>query len=347
MTFSALRGVFAVILASAICVLPNTSYATSQPCLRGVNVAGAEFGDLPGRYGYDYAYPTRETIASLAMMGITAIRLPFRWERLQPKLNAPLDPNELARLDMTVTAAKAAGLTTILDLHNFAYFNQKRLDSPEVGMNSFADFWGRLAKHYRSTREVAFGLMNEPYDLPARTWLIGANAAIASIRAAQARQLILVPGTAYSGAHSWTADLPVGNNGTTMLGIADPLDNFAFEFHQYLDSDYSGRAASCENGAAALASFKNVDRWLTDHRKRGFVGEIAASDRAECRTALANILDYLDTNPKRWIGWTIWAAGERWPASYPFNLQPASPTPPVLKLLADRAKTKACTRSNR
>lgn len=347
MTSSALRCAFAVVLTSAICALSNGSYAASQPCLRGVNVAGAEFGDLPGRYGYDYAYPTRETIVSLANMGINAIRLPFRWERLQPKLNAPLDPTELAHLDQTVSAAKAAGLTTILDLHNFAYFNKKRLDSPEVGANSFADFWGRLAKHYRNTPEVAFGLMNEPYDLPAGVWLTAANAAIASIRGAKAHQLILVPGTAYSGAHSWTVDLPVGNNGGTMLGVVDPLDNFAFEFHQYLDSDYSGRSPSCENGDAALAAFENVDRWLATHKKRGFVGEIAASDRAECRAALANILDYLDKNPKRWIGWTVWAAGERWPASYPFNLQPASPAPPVLELLADKAKTKACKRSNR
>lgn len=331
-----------VLLTGALCALSSASLAASQACLRGVNVAGAEFGDLPGRYGHDYAYPTRETITALAAAGISAIRLPFRWERLQPVLNAPLDADELARLDATIRLAKAAGVITILDLHNYAYYNKIRIDSPEIGFAALADVWRRLAEHFRRERDVVFGLMNEPYDLPANDWRDAANAAIASIRAAKARQLILVPGTAYSGAHSWTQDLPVGNNGTAMLGIVDPIDNVAFEFHQYLDGDYSGRAASCENGAAALAAIKTVDQWLVAHRKRGFIGEIGASDRPECKAALAEILDYLNANSDRWIGWTVWSAGERWPSIYPFNVQPASPTPKVLALLAGKARSQTC-----
>ena len=55
-------------------------------CLRGVNLAGAEFGKGRGSYGKDYAYPSAETIAYFAGKGFNAARLPFKWERLQPRL---------------------------------------------------------------------------------------------------------------------------------------------------------------------------------------------------------------------------------------------------------------------
>jgi endoglucanase len=327
--------------------MSSGSPAAQQLCLRGVNAAGAEFGDLPGRYGFDYAYPTPATIDALAGLGLTTIRLPFRWERLQPRLNEPLERDELARLDATVAAARSAGLTTILDLHNYAYFNKARIGSPDVPVRAFADVWSRLAQHFRRERSVVFGLMNEPYDIAAADWLMAANAAIAGIRTAKAGQLILVSGTAYSGAHSWTTDLPVGNNSITMLGVRDPADNTAFELHQYLDGDYSGRSPGCENGAAALAAIRNVDGWLAANKRRGFIGEIGASDRTECKAALAEMLDFVNANPKQWIGWTVWAAGERWPSSYPFNVQPAQPNPPVLDLVAGKADAAACWPSRR
>ena len=159
-------------LAGAVCMMSSGSPAAPQLCLRGVNAAGAEFGDLPGRYGFDYAYPTPATIDALARLGLTTIRLPFRWERLQPRLNEPLDRDELARLDTTVAAARGAGLTTILDLHNYAYFNKARIGSPDVPVRAFADVWSRLAQHFRRERSVVFGLMNEPYDIAAADWLV-------------------------------------------------------------------------------------------------------------------------------------------------------------------------------
>src|SRR5258708_21087843 len=133
---------------------PCFGHAAGPTCLRGVNAAGAEFGDLPGRYGFDYAYPTEQTIKSLAAMGLTAIRLPVRWERLQHNLNKPLDRDELARLDTTIAAARAAGLVTILDLHNFSYFNKALICSPTVPIPAFMDVLHPLAIHLRRERSL-------------------------------------------------------------------------------------------------------------------------------------------------------------------------------------------------
>jgi endoglucanase len=341
MSLSILRfGMIVLLACTGTGVSARTASAVAgEICLRGVNLAGAEFGEIPGRYGFDYSYPTDRAIKSLGRLGLTAIRLPVRWERLQPELNKPLDQAELNRLDSTLGSIRDAGLHTILDLHNFGYYGAARLGSAAVPSRAFSDLWRRLATHLRRESSVTFGLMNEPYDLPAQAWLAAANDAIAAIRSAGARQLILVSGTAYSGAHSWTEDLPVGNNGLTMLGVRDPGGNFAYEVHQYLDADFSGRAPECDNGASALKAVENMSRWLSANRKRAFLGEIGASGRPECVAALSAILQHINEAGRSWIGWTVWAAGDRWPSDYPFKLQLEESPSPVLTSLARNAAT--------
>ncbi|MFS9599546.1 cellulase family glycosylhydrolase, partial [Klebsiella variicola] len=76
------------------------------------------------------------------------------------------------------------------------------------------------------------------YDVAATQWLSAANAAISAIRQARADNLILVPGTNWTGAHSWLSDDPERANGAVMLGIEDTANNYAYEVHQYLDSDF-------------------------------------------------------------------------------------------------------------
>ena len=54
--------------------------------LLGVNLAGAEFGTpnhVPGVFGTDYIYPTHTEIDYYAAKGMSVVRLPFLWERLQ------------------------------------------------------------------------------------------------------------------------------------------------------------------------------------------------------------------------------------------------------------------------
>ena len=77
--------------------------------LRGINVAGAEFGKPGDPYGEGYIYPTKETIDSLASDKFNAIRLPFLWERLQPQLNGILDDTELSRTQQTVDGSDELG----------------------------------------------------------------------------------------------------------------------------------------------------------------------------------------------------------------------------------------------
>ena len=93
-------------------------------------MAGGEFGTdgagfsnaAPGIYGATYRYDPPQTFRALARRGIRLVRLPFRWERVQPQLGGELDPAEVERIRETVAAAHAAGLVVVLDLHNFGEY---------------------------------------------------------------------------------------------------------------------------------------------------------------------------------------------------------------------------------
>jgi endoglucanase len=290
--------------------------------LAGVNLSCAEFGEhtLPGTFGVEYTYPTDAEIDYFAGVGMTVIRLPFRWERLQRSAFAELDAEELGRLDHVVSYATGRGLSVILDPHNYARYYGEVLGEG-VSNEAFADFWSRLAVLYAGEPRVVFGLVNEPHSMATETWLAAANAAIAAIRAAGASNLVLVPGNGWTGAHSWTADYYGTPNGTVMTGVVDPTGPFAYEVHQYLDADSSGTSEVCVGetiGSERVAAFT---AWLRDHGARAFLGEFAGASDATCDAAVEDLLDHLDANRDVWIGWAWWAAGPWW-GDYMFSLEP-------------------------
>ena len=80
-------------------------------------MAGGEFGapaadptsgfsnPNPGTYGQAYHFDQQATFDYLAARGIEVVRIPFRWERLQPTLGGRLDDAELGRLKAVVARA--------------------------------------------------------------------------------------------------------------------------------------------------------------------------------------------------------------------------------------------------
>lgn len=301
--------------------MPAGDGPATLPFLAGVNLAGAEFGSsLPGIYDQDYTYPTQAEVDYFVTKGMNVFRLPFRWERLQPSAKGAFDSAELARVDGFVTYATGKGAYVLLDPHNYARYYDK-LVGQDVGADVLADFWSKLASHYKGNAKVIFGLMNEPHDMSTELWRDDANAAIQAIRAAGATQLILVPGNAWTGAHSWNQSYYGTPNGQVMKSIVDPGDNYAFEVHQYMDGDSSGTSASCVSETVGADRLKDFTAWLVQNGQRGFLGEFGAANNPTCLKALDNMLGYIDTNKPAWIGWTYWAAGPWWDG-YMFSIEP-------------------------
>jgi Cellulase (glycosyl hydrolase family 5) len=236
--------------------------------LRGMNLAGAEFAapvaearssfsnENTGVYGRDYVYPSRELLRYLAGRGITFVRLPLRWERLQPELRRPLDPDEVGRLRRCVEEAGRAGLAVILDVHNYgAYYLAARdggvrraIGSPEVPTASFADLWRRLSEIFAADSTViGYGLMNEPIGMAgASAWEAASRLAVRAIRSRTDPKRIFVQSYFWGGARQFSRYHPRGP------WISD--SNTWYEAHQYFDRDRSARyVASYEDEARALA----------------------------------------------------------------------------------------------
>jgi endoglucanase len=309
----------------------------------GVNLAGAEFNAAkrPGTLYKDYTYPAASDFAYFAGQGMNIVRLPFLWERVQPQALGELDATQLQLIKKALAQAKANNMKLILDVHNYAKYNGVRIGSGDVSVATLADLWRRLATEFANDDAVIFGLMNEPNTLAASDWATAAQASIDAIRGAGARNLILVPGTAYTGAHNWVSGgYGITSNAQALATVNDPANNYAFELHQYLDADFSGTSDTCASATIGADKLRGVTAWLRSQGKTGFLGEFGAADNETCRQALDGMLAFIEQNRDVWLGWSYWAAGAWWKADYAYNVQPAKDgtAKPQMTILAPHAK---------
>jgi len=136
-----------------------------------------------------------------------------------------------------------------------------------------------------------FGLMNEPHDQSASAWLGSANAAIAAIRGAGAvSQEILVPGSYWDGAWTWTS---TDNDTVIGAGVQDPAHNFAFEVHQYLDADGSGTHAGAVSATIGVERLTAITQWAEATGNHLFLGEVGVTTDQTSLTAFDGMLTYM------------------------------------------------------
>lgn len=309
------------------CVLLLAIQATASeiaPPLRGVNLSGPELNPdkLPGRIGFDYIYPTLTELDEVKAAGMTVIRLPVLWERLQPRLGFPLDRVELSRIQEVRDEAERRGLRLIVDLHDYGTYRGAPVGSVTVPVDAFAEFWGRMAAAFVNDPSLIFGLMNEPHGIDTAAWARAQQTVIGAIRGAGARNLVLVSGTGWDGAHNFVSGEGYGApNAAVLATLHDPVNNFAFEVHQYLDSDSSGTHAGCVTPDEATRSLAPFTAWLRAEGRRGFLGETGAAATPQCLAALAALLGRIDAEQDVWLGWTYWAGGPWW-GDYMFSIEP-------------------------
>lgn len=335
--------------------------------LVGVAISSAEWainsdgqGANPGIHGKNYIWPDAkyvegyESVKEYMNMGMTTIRLPFRWERLQPTLNQPFALLEHERLTTTVNGMLEDGAYVILDIHNYARYGEQvingsnsnkttglwasitdKFKTASISNQEFSDLWRRLAQQYKNEPKVIFGLMNEPMKMLTENWLSAANAAISAIRETGAENLILVPGNAWTGAHSWMQNWYGTANADVMLKVYDPLNYFAYEVHQYMDeiSSWSETCVSKTIGSERMHAFT---KWLIKHDKRAFLGEFFANDDDTCLAALEDQLSYLEKYASYYIGWSWWGGGPRcvdWVKPIDPFCREGEPDSPQMKIL--------------
>lgn len=286
---------------------------------RGVNDAGAEF-DGPLWDG-PLTLSSPQALQALAQRGVKLVRVPFRWEQMQPQLGGELNPQAVESLHRYMQEAHALGMQVILDPHNFARYTTREgvlgiVGDPAVPYEAFADFWARMSREFRAEPALyAYGLMNEPNNIVTKNWERASQAAVDAIRAQGDGTRILVPGSNYSSAYIW-----VHCHGRKAW-IRDPLDNFAYEAHCYFDANGSGHyeEAPPEDLERTAKRLQVFVEWCESNGVEGFLGEFGAPADPGWMAHLDRFLTLMDDAH---MGGTAWAAGERWPATYPMNLQP-------------------------
>lgn len=322
---------------------PVSEYAVLP---RWISVAGLEFGtdrdefcnDKPGVLGQDFFLNSRATFERLAKHGFTTFRIPFRWERLQPDLGGPLDPDGVQHLRLQLNLATRVNGHALLDLHNYGRYTCRVDGKPaECGLGEelsgqvrvdpehLADFWARMAHAFSGQPAlIGYGLMNEPHDLPEGAWVEASKKAVEAIRAEGDKTRIYVAGDRWSSSAHWDRSNP------ERPWIDDPEARITYEAHCYLDQNGSGTYQKSfeeeleydpELRTRAAKRLQPFLDWLRDNGAEGMLGEFAVP--VQDRSWVSLLPSMLATLDRAGVQSTWWAAGERW-GNYPLSLQPAA-----------------------
>lgn len=315
-----------ITVAGMLTAFYQSAFTQSTPVYFGVNLAGAEFGASTGIYGKDYVYPDAQELDYYKAKGLRLIRLPLKWERLQPVLGKALDSTELNRVIAVVDAANEKGLYIIPDLHNYGRRGINRvgyiIGTPEVSVNDIKHFWGEMAAAFKTKKNIwGYGLMNEPHDmLDSPSWFDIAQEIINGIREKDQTTPILVGGDHWSSAHKW---MEASDN---LKDLKDPSGKLIFEAHVYFDKDNSGTYKNSYD-VEETTPFTAVDRikpfvsWLNANNLKGFLGEYGVpGNDPRWLVALDNLLKYMQDNC---INGTYWAGGPKW-GGYPLSVEPVN-----------------------
>ncbi len=324
--------------AFVLAVVATAGSLLAQAPLRGVNIAGAEFGEgtIPGDYNTHYTFNSEPTFAYFAANELPLLRVPIRWERIQRVPFGPLDADYLDRLRRNVAWAKAHGARVLIDVHNYGRYKLDEggfrveyvLDNRysgviKVSSDALVDLWQRLSDEFRDELGVqGYGLMNEPHDMGQADWKAISQKTLAAIRARGDHKKIYVGGDSWSSAERW----PQIHGNTSWIN--DPVNNFVYEAHLYFDHDASGRYfQGYDQELAANPNLPQIGRmrlqpfwdWCRSNNVPCFVGEygIPGAD-PRWRAVLANLLAAMD---EAGMSGTYWAAGDWW-GDYPLSVHP-------------------------
>ncbi|MHB2020734.1 MAG: glycoside hydrolase family 5 protein [Candidatus Xenobia bacterium] len=298
---------------------------------RGVNDAGGEFATPLADGGVRFS--DAGTLRYFAGLGFEVVRLPFSLKDVMSTPSAPFNHAAIQSIHRYLAAARQSGIGVILDIHFITSGHGWNGDGQPLTIADFTRVWQRLATEFQNDPGLCgYDLFNEPLLQP-EFWKQASQAAVIAIRNTGDRHLILVEGGNWANAHVW-----LEYHGYDAW-IRDPADNFAYEAHEYFDAPPNGsysRSFSAELATDPQCRGRAVRRlqifvnWCEENGVRGFIGEFGCPAESGWLGELDGFLQAMDDAR---LGWTYWAAGTAWPASYKLSIQPGRDRPQLSLLV--------------
>lgn len=285
----------------------TSAFAAGQcaSTIKGINLAGPEFGAKVTDY---YRFPTKENAAYYNSVGFDTIRLPLKWERLQPVLFQNLDSAYLKQIIDVLDIAQLNKQKVLLDLHNYGRYNDKVVGSvPEVPIKSFYDVWNKIASAVGAHPAVfAYGLMNEPHGMgDSRLWPAIAQAGVDGVRSVDMTHTLFVAGDGWSNVLNWSKNNPAPF-------VKDPSNKVVYEAHIYFDDNSSGTYKVGVADPSVNLPKLVIDRltpfidWLSKYSQNGVIGEWGVPKDGSWTPVIDTFLSTTDANC---LGWFFWGGG--------------------------------------
>ncbi|KAF2470557.1 glycoside hydrolase [Lindgomyces ingoldianus] len=313
--------------AAIISALASTAIVAAAPTATkvkyaGVNIAGFDFGCTTdgtcSLTGMSKPYDIVTGANAVGQMNhfvkddtLNTLRLPVGWQFLvNGQLGGTLNANNAGQYDKLVQGCLNSGAALcILDLHNYARWNGKIVGQGGPTNAQLADVWKQLATKYGKNSKIAFGVMNEPHDMPDMTiWAATVQEVVTAIRGAGATtNLILLPGQGYTSAETFVSS----GSADALAKVTNPdktTDNLIMDVHKYLDSDNSGTHTECVKDNIDTA-FKPLATWLKTNNRQAMLTETGGGNTASCQKYLCAQLQFLNQNSDVYLGYVGWAAG--------------------------------------
>jgi endoglucanase len=244
-----------------------------------INITNALNAPVEGEWGYVIE---ESHLRLIAEKGFDTIRVTINWAA-RADLNPPytIDPAFFDRVDQVIAQARAAGLNTIIDLHNYNELN----DDPQTHGPRAIALWEQIARHYRGAPDdLAFEPVNEPVgQLSGAVWQKLADEIYTAIRAIEPTRTIIM------GGDDW-------NSIEGLMRYRVPRDrNFIATFHYYTPYNFTHQGGDWAPdmppvgpGWGTLADHQQlnddllkVTLWSQENRTPIFLGEFGVFHKAD------------------------------------------------------------------
>lgn len=205
----------AIFLCFALVMLTGPARAQGFTVQRCINMGSALEAPNEGDWGHTIDLAN---FARIRAAGFDSVRIPISWSTHLGPDNA-IEPAFIARVNEVLSAALAADLSVILNIHHFNAFTAE----PEANYQKFIDIWAQLSLYYKDLPpQVAFEVLNEPHDaLKGDLMRRAQKDAVTLIRQSNPLRTIIL------GGENWS-------NVTTLdTNFITPDPNVVYTFHYY------------------------------------------------------------------------------------------------------------------